>query len=255
VVSDEDFGFYHVSYIQNQIALLFKKGNIKHTLISTEAVANFNFNNTKILVISDAVLIERIDGNQLNHVKQAIHQFVDGGGIVISFNNGIVLTSQTFEGMLKYRKGETTAEKTIIVNVNSDVEEENAFHRLIDLSLQRKLIRRSGMRRFSIVDNEEVTVLLKEVAPAKDSPLAVKFKVGSGVVYHFVEVLSNEITSLRSKEKAKSYYNEVEQMVNLEETKQSWKTAYSCGQYDSFYLAMSLMPFLEVLFGILSKHI
>jgi hypothetical protein len=254
VVSNEKIDFYNQHYIQNPIPLLFKKGNIKHTRISISELSTFVMTKVKILIISDAIDLNTLDENLSKNVRQAIYQYVDRyGGILLSFNNGIILTSQSFPGYLKYRNGETTAEKSIVVNV-SDSDEKNAFHRLVDLSLQKKLLRRAGTRRFSVL-NDMVNVLVKEVAPSSDAPLAVKFKLGGGVVYHFVEILSNESTELRSKDKAKSYYNEVEAMCNSEQTRQAWKSAYSCGQYDSFYLAMALMPFFEVFFGIISNYL
>jgi len=66
---------------------------------------------------------------------------------------------------------------------------------------------------------------------------------------------TNEVLELHSKSKVQGYCKQVESAPNISiSTKSAWKTAFSSGLHDSFYLAISLFPLLDVIFGILKKY-
>jgi len=113
----------------------------------------------------------------------------------------------------------------------------------------------AGTRRVNVVPNAEgVEVLAYETFPCP-CPLALKIHYGSGIVFHILPVGSNEVLELHSKTKIHAYSKQVEASQNITAaTKSAWKTALSSGLQDSFYLAISLLPLLDIIFGIIKKY-
>jgi len=129
----------------------------------------------------------------------------------------------------------------------------------------KKVARFVGVRRFEIDPGciLDIQILVKEKADKqhvfatkeRDVPLAVKITMGTGTIFQLSYVGTSEILELRSKEKAQYYLKQVEDGPNISAaTKGAWKSAFACNQWGSFYLAISLLPFLDIIFGVIAKY-
>jgi len=180
--------------------------------------------------------------------------FVESGGLLLSFNKAVQIISEIFPNTITFKNGESTLDKKIELEVE-DTEDSNLFLGLQNASQRKKATRFSGIRRFQVnKENSNVTVLVKETSPSQ-FPIAARITYGRGYIFHIIHVGTDELLALRSKEKAQFYCKQVEDGPNINEaTKIAWKTALLCSQEGSFYLAISLLPFFDVVFGIINKY-
>jgi len=116
-------------------------------------------------------------------------------------------------------------------------------------------VRLRNTRRFQVSEtNTGIAVLAQETGDSP-FPIAVKAKYGQGIIFHVSPLGTNEVLEARSKEKTQAYCKQVENAPNISEpTKQMWKSAFSCGHHNSFFLAISLLPFLDFVFGVIKKY-
>lgn len=188
-------------------------------------------------------------------------------GLVLSFNKGISVIADAFPGLVSFRHGETTKEKHITLEV-TDSEERNVFMGLANASQNNRAMRFIGTRRIGVVDPTAVEVLVKEVEPTPDPcPLVIKISKFEGKIFHFSPVgtdvcllcftsdLLQEPLQTKSKDRAREYLKQVEGLPHISEpTKVAWKTAFSCQQFESFFIAISFLPILDIIFGILRQY-
>jgi len=183
---------------------------------------------------------------------QKIMQFVESGGVVLSFNKAVAIISGLFPDTISFKKGESTLDKKIELEVH-DTDDKHLFLGLQNASQRKKATRFSGIRRFQVTENSDSIVLVKETKPSQN-PIAMRIKHGHGFIFHFIHVGTDEVMELRSKDRAQFYCKQVEEGPNINSaTKSAWKTALLCSQWGSFYLAISLLPFLDIVFGIINK--
>jgi len=202
---------------------------------------------SQTIVLSDDLPLSESSIKKLN-------TFVYGGGLVLSYNKAVSLLEKALPGFFKVKQGETTKDKLINVQVTEN-EDKDLLLGLENASLRKKVVRLCATRRFHVNEtNTGITVLAQELDPTP-FPLVVKAQYGQGVVFHLTPLGTSEILELKSKEKTQTYCKQVENAPTIsEQTKQMWKTAFSCGHQDSFFLAISLLPFLDIVFGVIKKY-
>jgi len=229
--------------------------NPLHYLFVSNCVAHQNVKNLSTTNLDPArqTLILAADGAVSSEDLQKIATFVRNGGLLISFNKAIVVVAQAFPDLVKFKNGEATLDKKIEVTVREG-EDKHLFLGIENASQRGKAVRFAGIRRFDVLPNESSQVLVQETTPS-NGPLVAKMKIGNGLIFHLLHVGTNEVMELRSKEKAAFYCKQVEDGPNISDvTKVAWKTAFACTQWGSFYLAISLLPFLDIIFGIINKY-
>eukprot|EP01125_Pyxidicula_operculata_P011555 TRINITY_DN3783_c0_g1_i1.p1 TRINITY_DN3783_c0_g1~~TRINITY_DN3783_c0_g1_i1.p1 ORF type:complete len:361 (-),score=71.13 TRINITY_DN3783_c0_g1_i1:23-1105(-) len=231
----------------NTFHLLFTKNCLRHINVTAEEFEDIQ------LSPSFQTLLLSTDMKLSESSLQKITNFVNGGGLVMSFNKAISIVAQAFPGTIKFKNGETTSDKQISIEI-PETDDKSLFLGLENAASRNKVVRFVGTRRVVELGHPAVTVLVKETDPSP-CPLIFKLESGAGFVYHILPVGTNEILELRSKELSLTYCKRVENMQNISEsTKSAWKAAFSSGLHESFYMAISLLPLLDVIFGILRKH-
>jgi len=234
----------------NPMHLLLVGNCIPHINVQIENFSTITLSPHQTLIISSNLTVEE------EH-KSKIVTFVESGGVILSFNKSITVIASTFPDSFKFKNGESTLDKKVDVVVN-ETEDKHLFLGLQNASQRKKSIRFAGVRKFrENPENPNVTILVKENSTDNYNgfPLAAKLKHGSGFVFHFVHVGSDELLELRSRERAEFYCKQVEEGPNIHEaTKMAWKSALLCSQWGSFYLAISLLLFFDIVFGIINKY-
>jgi len=227
----------------NSMHLIFTQNCLRHINVTAEEFEDIQLSSSfQTLILSDEVKLS-------DNIISKVANFVTDGGLVISFNKAISIIDQAFPLHIKYRHGETSTDKLIEIDIN-DGEERNLFENLEG----RKCVRFAHTRRVELTGNPAVTVLLSETAPSP-SPLLLKLQSGAGLVFHLLPIGTNEVMELHSKDATQRYLKQVENDPAVsEQTKMAWKTALAASHGDSFYLALSLIPFLEIIFGIIKKY-
>jgi len=228
--------------------LIFTKNCLRHLNVTPEEFEDIQLNsNSQTLILSDDLPLSE------NSIRK-ISSFVGSGGMVLSYNKAISIVARAFPNLVTFRHGETTLDKQIDVAI-PDGEEKGIFLGLENAALRKKCVRLAGTRRVNVVEGVQgVEVLAYETSPSP-CPLALKIQFGTGVVFHVLPVGTNEVLELHSKSKVQAYCKQVEAAQNISAaTKSAWKTAFSSGLQDSFYLAISLLPLLDIIFGIIKKY-
>lgn len=257
IIGDDDLSF---------VSLLFNSNLLNYKKISTDQIEEHTFNpENQIVIISDSPLEEQKSSPKLS-------EYVKNGGTLISMNTGGNLLSNTFPGAINPKKGVSSVDKIVTLEVN---ELENASMSSYSKALGEELliVRRRGIQRFDVLDTN-VKVLLTEVGPIPNQPLAVTWKVGAGTIYHMItsHIVSmdaqkgtnfqgiSDILELPSKETASTFLKKLE-TVNPEDpplaTMKSWKAAYIAGFYSPINIAKSFaVPIVSLmdLLGSLLKN-
>jgi hypothetical protein len=229
--------------VDNPIHYLFVGNCIPHINVTIENFASVALNPRQTLILTTDVKTEQV------HVDK-IKKFVESGGVVLSFNKAINITTQLVSGVypniISFKNGQSTLDKKIEVQV-LDTGDSSIFLGLQNFSEKKKATRFAGVRRFQVnEENSNVTVLVKETSPS-EYPIAAKISYGRGFIFHFIYVGTDEILDFKSKEKAQFFCKQVEEGPNIDQfTKNAWKTALLCSQWGSFYLAISLLPFFDI---------
>jgi hypothetical protein len=233
---------------ENPMRYLFVGNCIPHQNVTVAEFSKTNLSKNQTLIISTDVKIEESHSTKIKN-------FVEVGGVVLSFNKAVQIISQIFPNTLTFKNGESTLDKRIDLKVE-DTDDAQIFLGLQNAAQRKKATRFAGIRRFQVnPDNfPNVQVLVTETTPSQ-YPIAAKITYGRGFVFHFIHVGTDDLMELRSRDKAQFYCKQVEEQPNMNEaTKTAWKTALSCSQWGSFYLAISLLPFFDIIFGIINKY-
>jgi len=231
----------------NAMHLIFTKNCLRHLNVTAEEFEDIQLSQTQTLVLSDDLPLSEVSLKKLN-------SFIYSGGLVVSYNKAVSVLERALPNFFKVKNGETIKDKGISVQV-SETEDKDLLLGLENAALHNKVVRLRGTRRFTVVETNPSNSILAQEAGITPFPIAVKSKYGQGLVFHISPLGTNEVLEPRSKEKTHSYCKQVENAPNIsEQTKQMWKSAFSCGHYNSFFLAISLLPFLDFVFGVIKKY-
>jgi len=144
-------------------------------------------------------------------------------------------------------------DKRITIDV-PETEDQNLFLGLMNANEKKKATRFVGTRRIGIKDESAVQVLVSEVEPVP-CPLAIKITKFRGTILHVVPLGTDEVLETKSRERARQYLKQVEGLEHISDpTKVAWKTAFSCGQINAFFVAISILPLLDVIFGVIKRY-
>jgi len=230
----------------NGIHLIFTKNCLRHLNVTAEEFEDIQLSQTQTLILSDDLPLSEVSLKKLSN-------FIQSGGLVLSYNKAISILERALPTLIKVKKGETIKDKSIEVQV-TESEDKDLLLGLENAALRHKVVRYQGTRRFQALDSTTVAVLAQETG-VSPFPVAIKAKFGQGLVFHISPLGTNEVLETRSKEKTQTYCKQVESAPNIsEQTKQMWKSAFSCGHHNSFFLAISLLPFLDFVFGVIKKY-
>jgi len=231
----------------NAMHLIFTKNNLRHLNVTAEEFEDIQLSQAQTLILSDDLPLSEISLKKLS-------TFIYSGGLVLSYNRGISILERALPNFFKVKNGETVKDKAIQVSV-AETEDKDLLLGLENAALRNKVVRLRGTRRFQLLETNTSTTALAQETGASPFPIAIKAKCGQGIVFHVSPLGTNEILEARSKDKTHAYCKQVENAANITtHTKQMWKSAFSCGHYDSFFLAISLLPFLDFVFGVIKKY-
>lgn len=100
--------------VDNPIHYLFVGNCIPHVNVTIDNFQAVELNSKQTLILSTDVKVEQ------NHVEK-IRKFVESGGVVLSFNKAITITtqvvSQVYPNIISFKNGESTLDKKIEVQV------------------------------------------------------------------------------------------------------------------------------------------
>lgn len=114
------------------ISLIFKYNLINHKRVKIDDLNSLELTPGKqIVIISDAPLDLSDDIKGL----EKLDDFVNKGGVLISFNTGGVLLDKIFPNKIKLRNGVSTVDKHVNVELNIDNDYENIFKLYVNMIL------------------------------------------------------------------------------------------------------------------------
>jgi len=230
----------------NTLRVLFAANLLPHVSLSALDFATYDLETRQILILSGECQLAP-EGNK------KLVSFVQNGGVVLSFNKAICVLCAAFPGLVSYKNGETTLDSRITLDV-PDSEDQSLFLGLINASERGKATRFVGTQRIGVLNEDAVQVLVRETAPVA-CPMAIKITKFQGTIFHYLPLGTDEILETKSKDRAREYLKQVQNVTHLSETtKVAWKTAFSCSQYDTFYDSISLLPMLDIVFGFIKKY-
>eukprot|EP01121_Diplochlamys_sp_Union-15-3_P014980 TRINITY_DN485_c0_g1_i2.p1 TRINITY_DN485_c0_g1~~TRINITY_DN485_c0_g1_i2.p1 ORF type:complete len:332 (-),score=45.36 TRINITY_DN485_c0_g1_i2:20-1015(-) len=233
------------------VRMLFTFNLIKHRLINRQQLEESTYdtlNENNVLILTESL-------DLTSDQSRKITEFVERGGLLLSFNTATTIIEKAFPNYIASKDGSTTVNKAISIEVTDNADKE-IFSLFVPPN--HKVTRLEGIRRFTVQNEEQIKVLVKEVVPTI-IPLAVRWSYGSGTVYHmllshvvtksFVEILPTKDSILNV---LKNHINEKDELS--ESTKVAFTTATNCGFFTSVTLALAYQPFLVLLFKLILSH-